>query len=48
MAAQLPAGAVAIAHNGTGDLLVLLPSDERAYWWDHGTGDTRPVSIDWS
>ncbi len=43
-----PEGSVVIAHNGTGDLLLLLKDDDHAYWWDHETGDTHRVTVDWS
>jgi hypothetical protein len=46
--AGFPAGAVAIASNGTGDLLILLPSDERIYFWAHDTGERTPVDVDWN
>jgi hypothetical protein len=48
-----PTGAVAIATNGGGDLLVLLPDDNEpaalrpeVYWWDHETGDIEKVADD--
>lgn len=44
----LPGDALAVASNGTGDLLILLPNDDSLHWWDHETGDTRPVAVDWS
>jgi hypothetical protein len=40
-----PPGALAIADNGGGDKLVLLPAPDAprfadaVYWWDHETGD---------
>jgi hypothetical protein len=46
-----PAGAVAIASNGTGDLLIFLPDPERpsdllpgVLWWCHEGGDVRKVA----
>jgi len=44
----LSMGAVVIANNGTGDLLLLLANDNRPYWWDHETTEVRPVTTDWS
>ena len=42
---DFPPGAVAIAGNGTGDLLLFKPQADRpellgheVYWWDHETG----------
>jgi hypothetical protein len=49
-----PPGAVAIAANGTGDLLVLLrsPSGDglggRVTCWDHETGVLTPTALDFS
>lgn len=42
-----PAGAVAVAANGTGNLLVLLPDDDRVHRWSHETGEVRPVEVLW-
>lgn len=46
-----PGAAVAIAGNGSGDQLILFPSDagsgilsEEVHWWDHETGDFRKVA----
>jgi hypothetical protein len=36
-----------IADNGSGDLLVLPPNDDRVHWYDHETGDLSPVDVDW-
>lgn len=44
----LPEGTVVIADNGTGDLLVLPPGDDRPHWWDHENGSVHPVTVDWS
>jgi hypothetical protein len=47
-----PANAVAIAGNGTGDQLVLVPRPDAPdilgppYWWDHETGDLNFVCDD--
>lgn len=42
-----PEDAVAIAANGTGDLLVLLPDYDRVHRWDHETGTAEPVEVLW-
>lgn len=47
-ASDLPAGAVVIAANGTGDLLVLASEPERVSWWDPASGELHPVEVDWS
>jgi len=48
-----PANGVAIAANGGGDLLVLMPTADdpnmlqhTVYWWDHETGEIQPVADD--
>jgi hypothetical protein len=48
-----PVGAVAIASNGTGDLLVILPGkggslDGRVHYWDHETGKIEPTPLDFT
>jgi hypothetical protein len=40
-----PSDAVAVADNGTGDRLIMRDGD--AAWWDHETGETHPVRVDW-
>jgi hypothetical protein len=45
--ADLPAAALVIADNGSGDLLLVLDDDE-VVWWDHETGEVEPVTVDWS
>ena len=42
-----PEGYIAIADNGGGDILVLLPDDEVVRLWDHETGDLTPVDVRW-
>jgi hypothetical protein len=42
-----PKGAVAIASNGTGDLLILCAESEDVQLWDHETGTCSRVSVDW-
>jgi hypothetical protein len=44
---NFPAGAVAIASNGAGDLLILLPSSDDLQFWDHETGSVSAVSVCW-
>lgn len=50
-----PAGAVAIAENGTGDQLIFLPGETGAgelgaavFWWDHETGEIQRIADDFS
>ena len=43
----LPMGFVAIAANGTGDLLGLLPGNDEVHWFDHEQRTVVPVAIDW-
>jgi hypothetical protein len=48
-----PKGAVAIASNGTGDLLVFLPRDNeqldgRVQYWSHETQDCMPTALDFT
>lgn len=43
-----PADAIAIADNGSGDRLVLLPGSERIHWWDHETGETHEAVVTWN
>jgi hypothetical protein len=45
--AELPDGALVIASNGTGDRLLLLAGGDEPHFFDHETGETRPVEIDW-
>ena len=42
-----PKGAVAIASNGTGDLLILCAGSDDVQLWNHETGDCSPVTVDW-
>jgi hypothetical protein len=44
----LPAGFIAIADNGGGDLLVLAPGRDDVLFWDHETGDATPISVRWT
>ncbi len=43
-----PAQAVAIASNGLGDLLVLLPGSDGPQLWRHENGATEPVEVSWA
>ena len=42
-----PEDAVAIAENGGGDYLVLRGDSEMVELWDHETGETLPVQVEW-
>jgi hypothetical protein len=42
-----PEGYIAIADNGGGDYLVLLPGDMVVRSWDHETGVLTPVDVRW-
>ena len=50
---RIPAGAITIGHNGSGDLLLFLPGtddlsllDSAVWFWDHETGQIQKVA-DW-
>ncbi len=43
----LPIGVIAIADNGGGDLLVIRPGQDDVLLWDHETGETSPVTVNW-
>jgi hypothetical protein len=45
---ELPEGAIVVAENGTGDLLVLMADRSEPAWWDHETGEMHPIRTDWS
>ena len=52
---RFPPHAVAIACNGTGDLLVFMPMSDHVdrlqptvYWWDHETGEIESVADDFN
>ena len=52
---DFPSEAVAIASNGTGDYLILRPSDrasgqlsDTVFLWNHETGSAAPIDVDWS
>ncbi len=44
---MLPAGYIAIADNGGGDLLLLGPGSDEVLLWDHETGETSPANVKW-
>lgn len=41
-----PREAVALASDGSGNLLVLLPGDELVKRWDHETGEVEDVALE--
>jgi hypothetical protein len=45
--ARFPDGAIAIADNGGGDLLIVRAGSEEIEFWDHETGDSCPVDVGW-
>lgn len=42
-----PPDAVAVATNGTGDLLVLIPQSDNVHLWDHETGQLSTIEVEW-
>jgi len=42
-----PAGGIAIASNGTGDRLILLPQSNAIFHWDHETRTVAEVTVEW-
>ena len=42
-----PEGGIAVASNGCGDLLVVLPESDDLFHWDHETGEVSSVDVDW-
>lgn len=44
---RFPDGAVAVASNGGGDMLILLPHSGEVGLWDHETGEVGPISVLW-
>lgn len=45
---SFPGSAIAIASDGSGDLLVLRADSMRVEWWRHETGECSPVDVDWT
>jgi hypothetical protein len=45
--AGFPEDAVAIAEDGGGDYLILRAGSEEVEFWDHETGESKPVDVDW-
>lgn len=43
-----PDGAVAVANDGGGNYLLLLPDEEQPRWWEPSTGQLEPAPTDWS
>lgn len=46
-AAGFPQDAIAIAENGGGDYLIVRGYGNVIEFWDHETGETEPVEVDW-
>lgn len=44
---SFPKQAIAIAANGGGDFLIVLPGSDEIEFWDHETGEHQPVSVNW-
>ena len=42
-----PSESVAIASNGSGDLLILRPGSDDIFFWDHDTGGLTLAAVDW-
>jgi len=42
-----PTEAIAVAGNGTGDVLIIRNGSEVIEHWSHETGDSKAVEIDW-
>ncbi len=42
-----PVSAIAIANNGTGDLLILRAGSDSIELWDHESEECTPVEINW-
>jgi len=45
---RFPSDAAAIAENGTGDCLLVHKGDDQIYWFDHETGATEAVEVNWT
>ncbi|HYI41288.1 MAG TPA: SMI1/KNR4 family protein [Allosphingosinicella sp.] len=44
---RFPSGGIAVASNGSGDLLVLLPGSDDIFHWYHESGKLSLVDVDW-
>jgi hypothetical protein len=42
-----PEDAIAIAENGSGDLLILRAGSDEIESWDHETGESEAVDVNW-
>jgi hypothetical protein len=45
--AGFPEGAIAIAENGGGDVLIVRAGSENIEFWDHETGEWCAVDVEW-
>lgn len=43
-----PSNGIAIASNGSGDLLVLMPGSDDVFFWDHEASTLTAAVVDWS
>jgi hypothetical protein len=43
-----PDGAVAVANDGGGNYLLLIPDEDEPRWWEPSTGRLEPAPTDWS
>ena len=44
---RFPPDAVAVASNGTGDILVYRSLTNSFEWWDHEMGESFPLTVRW-
>jgi SMI1-KNR4 cell-wall len=44
---DFPQDAIAIAENGSGDFLILRAGSDEVEFWDHETGESEMVDVDW-
>lgn len=42
-----PPASIALASNGSGDLLILQPESDDIFRWDHEQGSVRRVTVKW-
>ena len=45
---SFPEDGIAVASNGCGDLLILLPGTDDVHHWDHETGAVTVCEVDWT